>query len=114
MMKKMIEKIKRFFEKIEENSKIRKYQEINNKLKVKPYFSRSKFLQETAKMDVEGLKEAQANTLMWELTREKVWFKMLDGVELIQLSEHGFRVKDLEKHLPWSNADISGLWVEWK
>jgi hypothetical protein len=113
-MKKLIERIKKFFEKIEENSRIKKYQKINSKLKVKPYFSRLKFLEETAKLDVEGLQEAKANTLMYELNTDRVWFKMLDGVELIQIDKHSFRVKDLDKHWPWSHSDISSLWVEWK
>ena len=95
---------------------VRKYQKVNNKRKLKPYFSKKLYLQYNAlnKNDSEQMKIYKQRILHYEKNSDNVWFKKMDGKELIQVGEDRFEIKDKEQYWSLVYFMVSSDSVVWR
>jgi hypothetical protein len=81
-------------------------------LKRKPYFSKEKFLKNTSRYIKREINKNHFDNIMIDLLNNNdVWFNILDGKELIQISKDEFTFKNKLK-IFYPNIPI--YWVDWK
>jgi hypothetical protein len=88
------------------------YYVINIFKKKKPYFSKEKFLKNTSRYTKREINKNHFDNIMIDLlSNNDVWFNVLDGEELVQISRDEFVFK---KKVKIFHLNILKYWVEWK
>jgi hypothetical protein len=89
---------------------------INSFKKEKPYFSLNRYLDYISKIknpaiiDSSGLNEREKTLLDYINNDRSSWWIVMDGKELVQVSNNKFLLKEKNK----KSYSISKEWVEWR
>jgi hypothetical protein len=81
-------------------------------LRRKPYFSKEKFLKNTSRYIKRDANKNHFDSIMTDLlSNNDVWFVVMDGQELVQISKDEFTFRKKTKMF---HPSIPIYWVEWK